>query len=260
MRRVVYRFICFGCLGLLLSACESGSDNAAAKATEQYSDMDIAAALFSDQRVPAGFYSEQLPNDAYYTIYHINRSHLPGFTGGYKYAMCSNDFDEALIWSEQAANAQPQYRELVDNRNTEVFFEFIRSSSSSPQIIHLQRVYKCSFVQPRLQVEGQDVLAQNLTLQQVRRYIEYRWLFSAANNTGNSVVSVTSASLNGLRKVELLHAQWLIGMDDECELIKLNRYDSFVDEISGELSQSQIYLREFFAKRDYSGAQPCDKN
>ena len=51
----------------------------------------------------------------------------------------------------------------------------------------------------------------------------------------------------------------VIEVNQECQLIKLYHYNYLIDNISGELSVSQSYLREFLAARVYDGAVPCER-
>ncbi|MBV6416252.1 MAG: hypothetical protein CMLOHMNK_00783 [Steroidobacteraceae bacterium] len=136
------------------------------------SDAEIAALLYSDrQRTPDGFRLDAAPTG----YEQVTTLHLAG---------CTDDWNEALEWSETAAEDAPSYANLVETRTDPRFFEFNRVTNSPVYTLVRMRVYRCAFFDP----VADTLNARPLDAATVGAFAEYQWQFTPYNNFGNVVL------------------------------------------------------------------------
>ena len=257
------RLLLLVALWLMLSACGSGTPGASSSLSTAsiggFSDMDVARALYFDQRVPRDFYQESYASDSYTTVSHVRNTDLllPYQRSGVSaYELSSDDFAEALAWSEQAATGQAGYRELVDSSETFLYHQFTRVDPASPQLVTLSRVFKAG-VLDRSGVGGDYLgritLAQ-VSAAQVKRIIEYLWRFTDANNYGNAVLASSVTKSEQGFEVLMREARLNSVYDGGCDLIEVydTRYRVAAD--SGFIRRTSTLVKAISARR--SGAVP----
>lgn len=257
----------FQALGLLITAAllvacnsdssvpASGSSNAE---TGVISNHDIATALYFDERTPVGFYQETLQAESYYAISHVKNTDLVpqvNRASMVSHELSSDDFSEALAWSEQAANMQIQYKQLVDNSETTLYHEFKRSVPTSPEFVSIQRVFKAGM----LDRSGVD-FAQNqnyygrfttdsLNGKLVKWVVEYLWTFTNENNFGNAVLSSHTVENDNEFVHILLQARLSFNYDAGCDDIEVFESRYTVSKASGFIIKNTSSLREVRAQR-----------
>lgn len=263
------RVLLVGVFTLVLSACGGGADSSSSSnsAANTSSEMVIASALYFDKRTPAGFYTEDFQDDTFYSVSHVkNTSLLPvaARTGVTAHELASDDFVEALSWSEKAAEFQQSYKQLAGNTETRLYFQFSRFDPASPQFTNLHRVFKAS-VLDRTGVDRNDVNASykgritmpNPTAADVKLIIEYLWMFTVNNNYRNAVLesytTETATEFVHIMKQARLNLNYTGGCDD----VEVYEVSYRVPKDSGFIWKEKVLTNTFSAKRTDSFLEIC---
>lgn len=270
-------------LSLTLSACGGGGQGSSTETAggnssaslssvgvnvDAYNDMDILRALYLNVRTPAGFHSETYPySDVYYSTSHVKSAELLPIAhraGVARYELSTDDFAEALDWSEQAAILMPMYKQLVDTRETDLYFEFTRVNLNYPQFVHLSRVFKSSAIdrsgvdltQPGT-YQGRITL-QTLPADRVKMIMEYFWTFSFSNNTGNAVLKsyTTETDTDYIHKME--EAKLITGPLGQCDTVEIFETTYLVEKETGDIWKYQEMTREISSKYNEGEFEVCD--
>ncbi len=255
-----------GLLSLSLVACGSGSATPASNinnaATGDISDMDIAAALYSNNRAPDSFYRESADAASYVSVGHIkstdlvvaaNRGNMP------VYELSTDSADEALAWSEQAANIQPGYRQLVDSSETFLYYQFTRVDPANPQFVEKKRVFKASVLDRAGVTDsylGRITLAA-MTIKQVGEIVEYLWWFSNENNYGNAVLTSATQDTNEAWVHNIQRAKLYPSTAGGCDTIEVYDDRYTVARDSGFIRKQSTLSRIISARRDGARIKLC---
>lgn len=263
------RALLTGIVALALSACggSSGSANADNNTASKASEMVIANALYFDKRTPTGFYQEDFQNDSFYSVSHVkNTSLLPlaARTGLSVHELASDDFGEAMTWSDKAAEFQQSYKQLAANTETMLYFQFTRFDPISPQFINLHRVFKAS-VLDRSGVDRNDenasykgrITLPNLTAVDVKLIVEYLWMFTLSNNYRNAVLesytTETDTEFVHIMKQARLNLNYTGGCDD----VEVYEVRYRIPKDSGFIWKEKVLTNTFSAKRTDSYLEIC---
>jgi len=260
-----------GIIALSLSACSSGSDTAGAGSStvDNASEMKIARALYFDQRTPEGFYKEAFQNDTFYSVSHVkNTSLLPVVdrAGLSVHELASDNFTEAMAWSDKAAEYQQSYKQLAANSETMLYFQFTRFDPASPQFINMNRVFKAS-VLDRNGVDRSDESASykgritmpNLTAENVKLIIEYLWTFTLSNNYRNAVLeSYTTETENEFVHI-MKQARLSLNYSGGCDDVEVYEVRYRIPKDSGFIWKEKVLSSTFSAKRTDSYLEICQQ-
>lgn len=149
----------------------TGAPAQAARPVAQ-SDAEIASLLYSDrQRTPADFPLDTPPSG----YGKVATSHLAG---------CTDDWNEALAWSETAAQDPATYSDLVETLTDPRYYEFGRVPRSPDNDYLRVRVYRCAYFDP----VARQLNARPLDAATVGAFAAYQWQFTTYNNFGNVVL------------------------------------------------------------------------
>ena len=259
------RFLWAGLFALLLSACSSGSDSnseESAAINSTTADMEIAAALYFDQRTPDDFYKEDYQDDKFYLASHVKNIDLLPIVdrqGVTVFELTSDDFTEAMNWSEQSAVFQASYKQLVDNSETLLYRQFTRVDPAAPQFVYLNRVLKASV----LDRNGVDddykgrITLTNMTAADVKFIIEYLWTFTIDNNYGNAVLSSSLTETVDTFVYVMQQASLTSSFDDSCDAIEVYDVRYTVPKASGFIWKDEVLEREISAKRSGDFLEIC---
>lgn len=255
-------------MGLILSVtgASCGSSSSDAASSSEADDLAILQLLYSDQRTPEGFYVENLPDDAWYTISHVKNTDLldPGARSGVAvYELCSDDAWQARQWSDTAAAYRPVWRDVTASRSTAIFTEFTRSNTAYPEIIELSRVFRCSYLD-----RSNTDIAQNGTLVGTlaasppdavtfRQAVQYLWTFSPDNNYGYAIVNESEAGDASRLRYALTEAR-LAHNEPGCDTITLLRLEYSLDQQDGEIQRQETMLRQFSGRQGSNGPELCN--
>lgn len=256
---------------LLLSSCGGGggSPPAVAGAAATYgitqSNLEIAAALYQDaQRTPPGFVSDPPPAGAQLVATRHLQSHDLSLTAAANYEVCTDNWNEALAWSEQTAALGGSYASLVGTIDTSRYFEFDRTRPGTPVLLLRQRVYLCSYLdRSNTSVEVGSGPAGMLnvrpeTAADLRLLSEYLWRFTAWNNFGSSVLtSVEDPGAAELGHTLVIATLVRDAISSGCDRIDVLRWRHSLDAASGALQRSLATLWSFSAHQTGMLAVDC---
>jgi hypothetical protein len=261
----------------LLSGCGGGGGGGGASSPSTASiappravdqtDLQIASAVYDGSaRTPSGFYAESKPSGhANVATTHVKNSDIdPGLpSSAAQFELCTNDWNEALSWSEASAHNSSQYANLVATNDDARYFEFGRLRSGTPDVYVQARVYKCAYLnRTAANLRGASGAAgqlntRPLTADELRRTSEYLWQFTMYNNFGNVVLK--SSPSTGAVLEHTLHIAQLVrgGMSASCDRIDVIAWRHQADSTSGALTLDVQTLWSFGAREAAGVAQLC---
>ncbi|VAW53049.1 hypothetical protein MNBD_GAMMA06-1924 [hydrothermal vent metagenome] len=254
---------------LALSACSGSSDvsNVDDSVAIQSDELVIANALYSDIRTPEGFYKEDFQGDTFYSISHVkNISLLPTAdrVGLPVHELASDDFAEAMTWSDKAAEFQQSYEQLAGNTETMMYFQFTRFDPALPQFINLHRVFKAS-VLDRNGVDRNDentaykgrITLPDLSAENVKLIVEYLWTFTLNNNYSNAVLeSYTIESESEFTHI-MKQAQLSFNNNGGCDDVEVYEVRYRISRDSGFIWKEKVLTDTFAVKRAGSYLEIC---
>lgn len=255
-------------MALALTACggsSSSSDTDIINATE----MKIADALYFDKRTPENFYKEDFQSDTFYSVSHVkNTSLLPivDRAGLAVHELASNDFSEAMTWSDKAAEYQTSLQQLAGNTETTLYFQFTRFDPASPQFINMNRVFKANTLD-RIGVDRSDdnarykgrITLNNPTSDDIKLIIEYLWTFTTSNNYRNAVLE-SYVTENETAFVHFMkQARLKINYDAGCDEVEVYDVSYTVAKDSGFIWKDKVLSDRFSAKRTDSFLEICNE-
>ncbi len=260
------RFLWTGLFILLLTACSGGSgsdsEERAAITNASAVDMNIATALYYDQRTPEGFYKEAYQGDQFYLANHVKNIDLLPLAdrqGVTVFELTSDDFIEAMDWSEQSATLQSTYKQMVANSETLLYHQFTRVDPATPQFVHLNRVLKASVLDRNGVTDtyrGRITLA-SMNADDVKLIIEYLWTFTINNNYGTAVISsAINETVNDFEYV-MQQARLNSHFDGSCDTIDIYDVRYTVSKASGFILKNETLQREISAKRTGNFLEIC---
>jgi hypothetical protein len=259
----------------LLNACGGGTAGTTATAVTPVSpaaavgvalnNLQIAEQLYADSaRTPAGFYADPAPSgQLYVSTRHLRNSDL-GIAQAAGQELCSDDWNQALSWSEQAANRAAAYANLVATDDNSRYFEFDRVLPGDPQILQRGRVYHCRY----LDRSGSDSTsavgpAGTLNLRPLdavalRQLSEYLWQFTSYNNSGSAVLTSSGVQQAGtLRHTLVIATLQGNATQSGCERVDVVGWWHSLDLSTGALLRGADVLWSFGARRSSGIVESC---
>lgn len=231
------------------------------------SDLDIAARLYAGtHRTPADFASDQPPTSyTYVSTQHLKNTDVAAVsTGTPEYELCTNDWNEALNWSELQQQRLPQYADLVATDDEARFFEFGRVRTGEPQFYLRGRVFKCSYLDRAgtqlQQTSGAAGVLKPAPLDAaaLKSLSEYLWQFTTYNNYGHLVLTSRGSS----NAAQLHHALTIAsltraGISSTCDRVSVIDWTHHANIGSGELSRAIEPLWSFGARESNGVVELC---
>ncbi len=281
-QRIAMILSCFA-VALSLTACGGASggsgvvNSAGNKAVDAVVDADMAIlhAVYFDQRTPPGFYQLSAPATASssgsYRLSHVkNTDILPPVDRANKpvYELSTNDYVEAMSWSEIAAKYQKVYRQFVNISDTDLYFQITRVDMNNPKVSYYDRIFKRSAIDRRGVDRSVPVSAQTtvymgkispatLSLARVKQLIEYLWAFSESNNFGNAVISTSIAENANNIVYHMKEAQLALSYSAQCDTVSIYDVDYLVDKSTGRINRTTVLSRQLSAKRNGAQVSLC---
>lgn len=244
----------------------SGQEPQSARPVTQ-SDLEIAQLLYTDSaRTPPGFYSEPAPTTAYSTTFHIKNADLapPATATEPVFEMCTDDWNQALDWSEVVASSQPIYSDLAATETTEHYYEFVRTPRSATLGTQQMRVYRCAFLDragadiTRITGSAGRINKRPLTSVEVKWTLEYLWRFSVYNNVDIAVLKSAPTAGAVSPTHELTLAQLVPGAGaNGCDRVRIFAWSYRADATSGDLVSEQRDLWSFDSRHDNGTTLLC---
>jgi hypothetical protein len=252
---------------LVLSACGGGGGESSAPAPTAsapprpvtQSDLQIAESVYgTGSRTPAGFYADPPPSGHdYVATTHLKNSDVDAAAVAPQplYELCTDDWNQALAWSELGAQNAPQYSDLVETSNDPRYFEFGRVRQGDPTFYVRARVFKCAYLdraEANLRVAAGPAGELNrrpLTAADLRELSEYLWQFTQYNNVGYAVLasggtSTTAALTHTLHIAKLARG----GISTACDRVDVISWRHTLDAATGSLQLEATTLWSFGAQ------------
>jgi hypothetical protein len=229
------------------------------------SDLEIAQKIYSDsQRTPTDFYADPAPSGiGNVSTFHLKNTDLQSNASPAIHELCTDDWNQALQWSEGVATAAATYSDLVGNSADSRLFEFDRSRRSQPAVYERARVYKCSYLdRTPVDLRVADGAAGKLnqlppSASELKDLSEYLWRFTTYNNFGNVVLkSSGGADSAALDHTLIIGTLVRNGTSASCDRVDVVAWKHSADG-SGTLTRSVTTLWSFGAKESSGVAQLC---
>jgi hypothetical protein len=248
----------------------SVASTAAAPRPVTQSDLDIARSIYSGAaRTPANFYRDSEPSGhGYVSTMHLKNSDIEASGAAAPpqrlHELCTNDWNEALAWSEEAAHRTSPYADLVETNEDARYFEFGRARGGEPQFYLRARVFKCAY----LDRSAADLRAATgpagrlnqrpLTAAELQTLSEYLWQFTLYNNFGH-VVLKSSGDSTSARLSHTLHLASLArgGVSAACDRISVIAWRHDLNAATGAVELNLETLWTFGARENAGVAELC---
>ena len=256
---------------MCLSACGGGGGESGAPAPTanepprpvSQSDLEIAQSVYGvGPRTPANFHADPAPSGyGYVATMHVKNASVDASVVAPEplYELCTDDWNQALAWSELSAQHEAQYSDLVATSDDPRYFEFGRVRQSDPTFYVRARVFKCAYLD-RSAVnlrEGAgpagELNQRPLTAAELRDLSEYLWQFTQYNNVGNAVLK-SSGAASGTELAHTLHIGSLVrgGISDDCDRVDVVTWRHTLDTTTGDL-QLEVATQWSFGARESAG-------
>ena len=263
------RRLLLGC-AVTLAGCGGGGGGdsappgppAPARVVKQ-TDLQIAALLYSDaERTPPGFYADTAPPVAtYVATFHLKNTDVAA--ASQQHELCTDDWNDALSWSEAVASSAATYSDLVATESNTRFFEFGRVPRGEDGAYLRARVYRCSYLD-RASVdllapgaEAGQLNRRPLTGADLRELSEYLWLFTTYNNFGNAVLRSSGSSTSDQLEHTLHLGRLRRASSGACDSIDVLAWTHTSELPEGTLALTQTTLWTFGASESGSVVELC---
>jgi hypothetical protein len=261
-------------VAVALASCGGGGDSAqpatppatAARVVTQ-SDIEIAQSLYGGSpRTPQDFYSESAPSghDQIATLHLKNTDLDASSPTDALYELCTNDWNEALAWSESSAQRSAQYADLVATNDDPRYFEFGRTRAGDPQLYQRSRVFKCEYLDrssANLRMTAGPAGRLNLrplSAAELKKLTEYLWQFTQYNNYGHVVLkSSGETSASGFSHTLHLGSLTRGGVSSSCDRVDVIAWRHELNAATGALERTTTTLWSFGARENAGVAELC---
>jgi hypothetical protein len=261
---------------VVLSACGGGGGDSSAPAPAAsapprpvtQSDLQIAHSVYgTGPRTPAGFYSDPPPSGHdYVSTTHLKNADVDAAAVAPQplYELCTDDWSQALEWSELGAQSSPQYSDLVETNDDPRYFEFGRVRQGDPTFYVRSRVFKCAYLdRASANLRATAGAAGTLnrrppTAADLREMTEYLWQFTRYNNVGYAVLQSSGSSTTGTL-THTLHMGVLVrgASSSSCDRVDVIAWRHTLDTMTGNLQVESTTLWSFGAKESAGVVSVC---
>ncbi len=233
------------------------------------SDLEIAQLLYAGTpRTPADFQPDAPPTGhTHASTVHLKNTDIDATLSAPhpQFELCTDDWNQALEWSETHAQQSTQYADLVATDDGARYFEFGRSRSGDPDFYLRERVFKCAYLDRNTanlrEPEGDagQINQRPLTATELKSLGEYLWQFTRYNNFGSAVLdSRTATSAVSLSHTLVIADLARGGQSATCDRIDVISWRHTVDTNTGALTLDVETLWSFGAKESAGTASLCN--
>ena len=232
-------------------------------------DLEIAQTLYSGTpRTPAGFFKDAAQSpDAQTITTHLKNTDVDATLTSPmpQYELCTDDWNQALDWSEAHAAKSTAYTDLIDSKSDSRFFEFDRQRAGELKTYLRERVFKCTYLNRTTadlrSPEGSagQLNRRPLDASELQSLAEYLWQFTTYNNFGHAVLK-SSGSTEGTTLLHTVTIAKLIrgGMSASCDRIDVIAWRHTANA-SGELNLDIEPLFSFGAREGAGVPSLCSE-
>jgi hypothetical protein len=261
------------CALACLASCGGGGADTATPGTGStvpgqvsQDNATIAQLVYGDtQRTPPGFALDPVPSlGMAVQTRHLRNTDVGNAGAAPPHELCSDDFAQALQWSEAASTQSGNYAPLTGNDSTDRYFEFDRTRQDSPQAYLRERVFRCAYLDrddtdlalPAGAAGQLNELPRDAT--GLRALSEYLWQFTPYDNYGNVVLR----SAGGTHGTLLTHSLFIATLHraadaGACDTIEVLEWRHSMDTGTGDLTLGVATLWTFHASDAGGVAAVC---
>lgn len=227
------------------------------------SDEWIAQTVYFDKRTPDSFYQEQFSDSYFTTVTHLKNSQLNPMSTTPTMELCTDNYNEALNWSQANLNYDDDTENNVVSTETELYFQFSYAGTQQPLVMQLNRLFKCnSFDRATAGITNGKIIIGSINRPSFDsiffgNLIEYLWLFSTHNNSGNAVLATAATQSETGFQYSLLEAKLTVAAASGCDVISVYESQYVVDRVTGEISMIEIPMQKIYALRVNQSIQIC---
>jgi hypothetical protein len=220
-------------------------------------DLDIARLAYSaEQRTPPDFYREadRYPDRSVFR-FHVDNEDVAALRDGLEpaYELCTDEFSQALRWSEEASVYRQLPSTMSDSVATDWYYQFDRAMDVDPPAMVVTRIFRCEALdRTGRAVEGYAGRLNRAqpTAADLEFVAEYLWQFSVYNNALHAVVSSEGSMRDGDLVHVITRVEVVAGGGSGCDRIELWNWEYQLDGPSGDLYAEQVFVRAFDARRE----------
>lgn len=235
--------------------------NTSASRPFPHSDLQVADLIYADTRTPADFYTEHTRSGAsYVATTHLKQRDLDASAP--RRELCTDDWNEALSWSETVTTGRATYADLVATHSEPRFFEFERVPREAPSALLRQRVFKCAYLD-RSSAEPETLAGSGgrfnrrpATAQQLRELTEYLWHFTPFNNFGNAVLASAPSGTSGHAIV--IATLTRASAQQNCDRIDVVRWTHTLEGATGAITRTLTALATLHAREGQGVVTLCE--
>jgi hypothetical protein len=234
----------------------------------EQTNLQIAQTVYAGPRTPADFFADNHSANENVATTHLKNSDVDvtASASAPLYELCTNDWNQALDWSETRAQNSPSYADLVETNDDARYFEFGRARSGDPDFYVRDRVFKCTYVDRssanlRLEEGAAGLLNMRpLTAEELRTLSEYLWSFTAYNNFGYAVLKSGGApTAEGLTHTLYIAALQRNGLSATCDRINVLSWRHALNTSTGQLTLDVEPAFSFGARESGGVAETCSE-
>lgn len=218
-------------------------------------DDEILEKAYSSYKIPEGFYQENLEGGSIYYNNTLSILPLEERTSS-SIQLSTDDRDQAREWSEATSQNSSYYRKLVEESETEKYFQFKRVYERNPSDIILSRVHKKSYLDRSMYdfFNPGTVLGKYnkkpYQINEVKELVEYLWFVENYNINGRKVLESSisedwSAFNHTLKEIKIIYGDW--DMRDEIIVLETTYY---VYKSDGKISINEKEIRKIKGKNN----------
>lgn len=160
----------------------------------------------------------------------------------------TNEKQQAKSWSEISSLTSAYYRDLVEERETDKFFEFKRVFSANPNDIILSRIHKSSYFIPAYDKFKSSESIGTLKVSPINKdiakiFIEYMWTNYLIGHRDkvleNTVIEHPDKVQYNLKSVNVI-----VGDFGLCDKIEVKNFDFYIDKSTGAVTYTSNKIKE----------------
>jgi hypothetical protein len=226
----------------------------------EQTDLEIAQAIYGGTpRTPADFQMDSpASGHEFVSTTHLKNTDIDRdvIASAPQFELCTDDWNQALGWSETSAVNAPQYADLVETNDDTRYFEFGRVRQGTPELYQRARVFKCAYLNratANLRAASGAAGQLNrrpLTGAELRAISEYLWQFTTYNNFGHVVLkSANTDSATLVQHTLYIGSLTRKGLSAACDRIDVIAWRHSADS-SGALTLGVQTLFTFGAREN----------
>lgn len=253
---------------LLLTACgESGSGSAQPESDATAPALTLeqqytAERIYRNKRFPVDFtFPVSWDTDANSITKHAMTTDVSLFAKLLEipvFELSTDNWQEAMAWSEEAAQKLPVYYGLVDLRENNMYFDLIRMNPDFSEVTYHSLVFKDSFIdRSGVDLDNPGSHMGYISLNSVGEevidsVVEHLFLSSTHNQYGYAVIEEGSEELAEEYRHTMIEAELVPG-SGSCDTIRVFEVTHRISKITGEMTGETRDLYDFRAVVDADG-------